>query len=69
MDHGSRHEGEDMTAFTMRKIRNEIIESCAIRAEATALNFVNGEAQTKYGKAYQSGCHNAANHIRAMKDL
>ena len=59
-----RHEGEGMTEFTIRRVRDEIIETCAKAAEDAIPSI-----QDRYGMAETVGAHIAARRIRALKSI
>jgi len=60
-----RREREDMTAFTIRRIRNELIEKCAIAVEGESLELdTNQSDDIIYNKAIRD----AADAVRALKD-
>jgi hypothetical protein len=62
----ARRDGEELTAFTLRRIRNEIIEECAAIAEAELLS--NGDNWPE-DRAYNQAISHAVDAIRALKDI
>jgi hypothetical protein len=58
--------GETVTAFTMRRIRNDIIEACAMVCD----NRVHGDdAGSSHYAPYDAEAKACAQAIRALKDL
>lgn len=56
-----RREGEEMTAYTIRRIRAEILERAAETAEALA-------EDPDHSRSYRAGCLSSAKAIRKMME-
>ncbi len=64
-----RFEGEGMTEFTMRRLRNEIIEQCAKVAELQEQTFLNpnyasNQPHGSFGERF--ACRQVAEAIRSL---
>lgn len=57
-------DGETITAFTMRRVRDEIIEECALAVEA---EYLNSETEHPEDKSYDQAIRDAAEAVRVLK--